>query len=77
MRSHLAKIIYKKYPSMLRRLGRNRAIVAIARLLVEIIHTMLFRGQEFIDNLNTSSITHIFYSTEPTLWAVFMHLPIS
>ena len=39
----------KKYLSMVRRLGKNRAIVAIARFLVEIIHTMLSRGQEFID----------------------------
>ena len=43
----------KKYLSMVRRLGKNRAIVAIARILVEIIHTMLSRGQEYTDNIDS------------------------
>ena len=43
----------KKYLSMVRRLGKNRAIVAIARILVEVIHTMLSRGQEYTDNIDS------------------------
>jgi len=42
----------KKYLSLVRRLGRNRAIVAIARTLIEIIYTMLSRGTEFIDRID-------------------------
>ena len=33
--------------------GRNRAIVAIARILVETIYKMLSRGMEFDDQIET------------------------
>ena len=42
----------RKYLSLVRRLGKNRAIVAIARTLIEIIYTMLSRGTEFIDRID-------------------------
>ena len=42
----------RKYLSLVRRLGKNRAIVAIARILIEIIYTMLSRGTEFIDRID-------------------------
>ena len=40
-----------KYLSIVRRLGKNRAIVAIARILVETIYVMLSRGVEFNDQI--------------------------
>ena len=43
----------QKNLSIDRRLGRNRAIVAIARILLETIYTMLSRNMEFIDNIDT------------------------
>jgi transposase len=42
----------RKYLSLVRRLGKNRAIVAIARILIEIIYTMLSRGTKFIDRID-------------------------
>ncbi len=42
-----------KYPSIVHRLGKNRAIVAIARILVECIYIMLSRGVEFHDQIET------------------------
>ena len=42
----------RKYLSLVRRLGKNRAIVAIARILIETIYTMLSRGTEFIDRID-------------------------
>ncbi len=42
----------RKYLSIVRRLGKNRAIVAIARTLIETIYTMLSRGTEFIDSID-------------------------
>ena len=42
-----------KYLSLVRRLGRNRSIVAIARHLLEIIYTMLTRHVEFVDNIDS------------------------
>ena len=42
----------KKYLSLVKRLGKNSAIVAIARTLIEIIYTMLSRGTEFIDSID-------------------------
>jgi transposase len=39
----------KKYLSIVHRLGKNRSIVAIARLLVEIIFTMLTRHEKYMD----------------------------
>ncbi|MHB1812556.1 MAG: IS110 family RNA-guided transposase [Thermoplasmataceae archaeon] len=41
-----------KYLKIVRRLGRNRAIVTIARILLENIFVMLSRGIEFIDNMD-------------------------
>ena len=35
--------IRRKYLRLVRRLGKNRAIVAIARILIETIYTMLSR----------------------------------
>jgi hypothetical protein len=35
-----------------RRLGKNSAIVAIARILMETIYTMLSRGTEFTDRID-------------------------
>ena len=43
----------KKYLSLVRRLGRNRAIVAIARILLETIYTMLKKGEDFVDQIDT------------------------
>ena len=43
----------KKYLSIVRRLGKNRSIVAIARILLEIIYKMLSSGHEFIDNIDS------------------------
>ena len=42
-----------RYLSLVRRLGRNRAIVAIARILLETIYTMLKKGEDFIDQIDT------------------------
>ncbi len=36
----------------MRRIGKNRAIVAIARILLERIFIMLTRGEKFIDNVD-------------------------
>ena len=41
-----------RYLSLVRRFGRNRAIVAIARILIEIIYKMLSGGTEFIDRID-------------------------
>ena len=43
----------KKYLSIVRRLGKNRSIVAIARILLETIYKMLSSGHEFIDNIDS------------------------
>ena len=42
-----------RYLSLVRRLGRNRAIVAIARILIETIYTMLKKGEDFVDQIDT------------------------
>ena len=42
----------RKYLSLVRRLGKNRAIVAIARILMETIYTMLTKGTEFIHRID-------------------------
>ncbi len=47
----------RKYLSLVRRLGRNRAIVAIAPILIETIHTMLTRGTEFIDRIDALTVS--------------------
>ena len=42
-----------KYQGIVRRVGRNRAIVAIARILAETIYSMLKKGMEFIDGVDS------------------------
>jgi ATP-dependent protease HslVU (ClpYQ) peptidase subunit len=44
-----SKKMRKKYLSIVHRLGKNRSIVAIARLLMEIIFTMLTRHEKYMD----------------------------
>ncbi|MGC8618864.1 MAG: hypothetical protein ACP5UZ_09090, partial [Thermoplasmata archaeon] len=55
--SHIAikksKKLRAKYLSIVRRVGRNRAIVAIARILAEHIFTMLKNNIEFIDKIDS------------------------
>lgn len=48
-----SKRLRLKYLSIVRRLGKNRAIVAIARILAELIYTMLKNGTEFIDKIDS------------------------
>jgi len=43
----------KKHFSLVRRIGKYRAIIAIERILPEKIFIMLEKGGEFIDNINT------------------------
>ena len=43
----------KKYLSIVRRVGKNRAIVAVARILAEIIFTMLKNNSEFMDRIGS------------------------
>jgi len=55
--SHIAikksKKLRSKYLSIVRRVGRNRAIVAVARILAEIIFTMLKNNSEFMDRIDS------------------------
>ena len=48
-----SKKLRAKYLSIVRRVGRNRAIVAIARILAELIFTMLKNIKEFIDKMDS------------------------
>ena len=48
-----SKRMKAKYLSIVRRLGKNRAIVAIARILLECIYVMLTRNIEFEDNIDS------------------------
>ena len=48
-----SKKLRAKYLSIVRRVGRNRAIVAIARILAELIFTMLKDNTEFIDKIDS------------------------
>ncbi len=48
-----SKKMKMKYLSIVRRTGRNRAIVAIAGILVETIYVMLSKGVEFDDQIET------------------------
>lgn len=43
----------KKYLSIVRRLTKNHAIVAIARILLEAIYVMLSRGTKFVDGIES------------------------
>lgn len=47
-----SNIMRKKYLSIVRRVGKNRAIVAIARILLEAIYVMLSKGIAFIDEID-------------------------
>jgi len=47
-----SKRMRSKYLSLVRRIGKNRAIVAIARILLERIFIMLTRGEKFIDDVD-------------------------
>jgi len=44
-----SKKMRSKYLSLVRRLGKNRSIVAIARILIEIIFSMLTRHEKYND----------------------------
>ena len=46
-----SKKMKNKYLSLVRRIGRNRAIVAIARILAETIFTMLKKNVDFEDEI--------------------------
>ncbi len=48
-----SKKMRSKYLSIVRRLGKNRAIVAIARMLLETIYIMLVKGEDFIDEIDS------------------------
>ena len=48
-----SKRLRSKYLSIVRRVGGNRAIVAIARILAEIVYVMLKNGVEFIDKIDS------------------------
>jgi len=55
--SHIAikksKKLRSKYLSIVRRVGRNRAIVAVAMMFEEIIFTMLKNNSEFMDRIDS------------------------
>ena len=48
-----SKKLRAKYLNIVRRVGRNRAIVAIARILSELIYTMLKNNTEFVDKIDS------------------------
>ncbi|MGC8562673.1 MAG: IS110 family transposase [Thermoplasmata archaeon] len=48
-----SKRLRVKYLNIVRRVGRNRAIVAIARILSELIYTMLKNNTDFIDKIDS------------------------
>jgi transposase len=48
-----SKRLRAKYLSIVRRVGRNRAIVAVARILAEIIYRMLSKGEEFMNKIDS------------------------
>ena len=48
-----SKRLKSKYLSIVRRIGRKRAIVAIARILLEMIYTMLKKDEDFVDEIDT------------------------
>ena len=50
-----SKRMKMKYLSIVKRLGKNRAIAAIARILVKTIYVMLSKGVEFDDQIETLS----------------------
>ena len=48
-----SKKLRSKYLSIVRRVGKNRAIVAIARILAELIYSMLKNCTEFVDRVDS------------------------
>lgn len=48
-----SKRMRTKYLSLVRRLGKNRSIVAIARHLLEVVYAMLSKRVEFVDNIDS------------------------
>lgn len=48
-----SKRMKQKYLCIVRRPGKNTAIVAIARILLETIYAMLSRNMEFVDSIDT------------------------
>ncbi|MCL5880988.1 MAG: transposase [Candidatus Thermoplasmatota archaeon] len=48
-----SKKLRAKYLGIVRRVGKSRAIVAIARILAELIFTMLKNIKEFIDKMDS------------------------
>ena len=48
-----SKKLRAKYLGIVRRVGKSRAIVAIARILAELIFTMLKNNKEFIDKMDS------------------------
>ena len=46
-----SKRMKAKYLSIVRRLEKNRAIVAIVRILIETVYTMLKKGEHFVDQI--------------------------
>ncbi len=48
-----SKKMKNKYLSLVRRIGKNRAIMTIARILLEKIFIMLKKDEDFIDNIDT------------------------
>lgn len=47
-----SKKLRSKYLGIVRQVGRNRAIVAVVRILAEIIYSMLSKGEEFADRVD-------------------------
>ena len=47
-----SKRLKSKYLSIVRRIGKKRAIVAIARILIEMIYTMLKKDEDFVDEID-------------------------
>ncbi|MCW6168770.1 MAG: hypothetical protein LVQ94_03315, partial [Thermoplasmatales archaeon] len=47
-----SKRLKSKYLSIVRRIGKKRAIVAIARILLEMIYTMLKKDEDFVDEID-------------------------
>ncbi len=47
-----SKKMKNKYLSLVRRIGKNRSIIAIARILIEIIFVMIKTNTKFVDNID-------------------------
>ena len=53
IRGHISKNLRANYLSIVRRVGSNRAIVAITGILAELIFTMLRNSKEFMDKIDS------------------------